>query len=62
MKGTIQEADRGRELLIRELQQSKELEYDRVKEVEERKQAEVEVLQRIIEAMKRDKEEIKQSY
>ena len=54
----VSEADKGRELIVRELNHSKDVENDKIREIERTKLAEVKVLERLIESLKKDKQEI----
>lgn len=62
LKGTVHEADRGRELLIKELTFSKDNEIDRIKELEKNKDAEIKVYVKIIENLKKDKRDLEDRY
>lgn len=58
LKAMVSEADKGRELIVRELNHSKDVENDKIREIERTKLAEVKVLERLIESLKKDKQEI----
>lgn len=48
LKATVAEADKSRELIMREVSNVKELEADRIREVEQQKNAEVRMQEKII--------------
>ena len=47
LKGVIEEGDRSREILVRELAKQKEVENERVREVDLRREAEVKLAERL---------------
>ncbi len=56
----IEEADRSREQLLRELGRQKESEQDRLREVEARREAELKLQERLAQNLMRDKKEMEQ--
>lgn len=56
------EADKGRDLLIKELSVSKDSEMEKIKEIERTKDAEIKVYSKIIESMKKDKRDMEERY
>lgn len=60
LKAMVSEADKGRELLVRELNQNKDVEHEKIRDVERTKAAEIKVLERLIESMKKDKQDLQE--
>jgi hypothetical protein len=59
-KATITETDKSRDLIIRELSNIKEVEQDRIKEVERAKNAEIKVLEAHISRLKDEKKRMEE--
>lgn len=60
LKGVIEESDRSREQLLRELSRQKDSEQDRLREVDARREAEVKLQERLAQNLMRDKKELEQ--
>jgi hypothetical protein len=58
LKATVTETDKSRELIVRELTNMKDVEADRIRSIESKKEAEVKMLEKIIASMKLDKKEL----
>jgi hypothetical protein len=58
LKATVTESDKSREIIIRELSYMKELEGERLKETEKKKEAELKMLEKVIDNMKKEKKEL----
>lgn len=56
----MSEADKSRELVIREVSNIKELENDRHKEMEQKKDAEIKMHEKIIAGLRADKKELEE--
>ena len=55
LKARVNEADRGRELIVRELGRAKDEDQEKLREVERTKAAVVKVQEKVVEVLKRDK-------
>jgi hypothetical protein len=60
LKGVIEEGDRSREILVRELARQKDAESERVREVEAKREAEIRLQERLGQSLQRDKRELEQ--
>ena len=60
LKATVNETDKSREIIVREMNHMKDLENDRVKEVEMKKNAELKMMEKINAGLKADKKEQEQ--
>lgn len=59
-KAQVNEADKSRELIMREMSSIREVEGDKVRQAESKKEAEVKMMQKLIESLKRDKKELEE--
>lgn len=60
LKATVAETDKSRELIVRELSNVKEVEQDRIKEVERVKNAEIKVMEAHISRLKDEKKRMEE--
>lgn len=60
LKATVAETDKSREIIIREMNNMKEVENGRIRDIENRKNAELKLQEKIIGSMKREKNEVEQ--
>lgn len=62
LKSTLKEADKSREQLLRELSNSKDVQIDKIRDLEKNNSAEMKIQEKIIEALKKEKKELEQRY
>jgi hypothetical protein len=60
VKATLKEMDRSREMMVKEISHMKDIENDKMREAERRLGAEIKVLEKIIESMKKEKKEMEE--
>eukprot|EP00347_Sterkiella_histriomuscorum_P016795 403351824 len=60
LKATVQETDKSRELVVREISNIKDVQEDRLKSVESKKDAELRMQEKLIEGLKRDKKDLEE--
>jgi hypothetical protein len=56
----VSEADKSRELLVREMTHTKDIEHDRVREIERSKDAEIKLMEKLNESLKREKRDMEE--
>lgn len=60
LRATVAETDKSRELIVREITTIKDVEEDRIKMVEQKKNAEIRMLEKIVDGLRMDKKELQQ--
>jgi Asp-tRNA(Asn)/Glu-tRNA(Gln) amidotransferase B subunit len=58
LKGVIEEGDRSREVLVRELSRQKEQEQDKLREAEQKREGQIKLQERMTMNLQRDKKEL----
>ena len=62
LKATLKEADKGRESMIREISSAKDVQSDKIREIEREQAAQVKIQEKIIEGLRREKKDMEQRY
>ncbi len=60
LKGALEESDRTREMLMRELTRQKDTEVERMRDIQNKRDAEAKMQERIHQGLLRDKKELEQ--
>ena len=60
LKATVGEADKSRELIVREMSNIKDIEGDKVRTMEQKKDAELKMQEKIIAGLKKDKKDLEE--
>lgn len=55
MKGRINEGDKSRDILIRELARQKELESEKIRELDLKREVDIKLLEKVMHSLQRDK-------